>query len=227
VRGVGCSARRPDEYSESCSRAGLLRKDASIPVSIPVSVLLPSKGRWLGYACSSATVCNVELQLRALWDAGCADVWLDDATGVGDERPALDELRSVLRPGDVLVVWRLQCLARTLSDVLKSVRDFSAAGIGFCSVSEPFDTTTTSAVSITELFGVLVECEYALASERAQRGVMSARVRGTRMGRPAKIPGIDVDAAVALREQGSSMADIAAAFDVSRATLYRALKTHT
>jgi len=138
-------------------------------------------------------------------------------------RPALDDVLERLGPGDVLVVWRLDRLARSLRHLLQLIDELTSRGVGFRSLTESIDTTTATGRLVLHLFGALGEFERDLLRERTAAGLEAAAARGRRGGRPAAMTPAKLAAAHALLGQGHSVARAAAAISVSRATLYRAL----
>jgi len=178
----------------------------------------------LGYARVSTTAQDPALQLDALTAAGCYRVWADTASGALTARPALDDVLERLGPGDVLVVWRLDRLARSLRHLLQLIDDLTSRGVGFRSLTESIDTTTATGRLVLHLFGALGEFERDLLRERTTAGLEAAAARGRRGGRPAVMTPAKLAAAQALLADGQhSVAKTAAAVGVSRATLYRAL----
>lgn len=107
----------------------------------------------IGYARVSTTSQNLDLQLDALKKAGCEKIFEDTQSGARESRPGLDESLAFLRLGDVLVVWKLDRLGRTLRQLVNLVHDFESRGIGFKSLSESIDTTTSSGKLV---FGISV-----------------------------------------------------------------------
>jgi len=177
----------------------------------------------LGYARVSTTTQDPALQLDALTAAGCYRVWTDTASGALTARPALDDVLERLGPGDVLVVWRLDRLARSLRHLLQLIDDLTGRGVGFRSLTESIDTTTATGRLVLHLFGALGEFERDLLKERTAAGLEAAAARGRRGGRPTVMTPAKVTAARALLAEGRTAREAAAAVSVSRATLYRAL----
>src|ERR1019366_2524852 len=139
----------------------------------------------LGYARVSTTEQDASLQLDALKAAGCLKVFTDKASGSLDRRPQLDRLLDQLRPGDTIVVWRLDRLGRSLKHLIQIVENLADAGVGFKSLTEGMDTTTSGGKLIFSIFGALAEFERALIRERTMAGLAAARARGRVGGGPA------------------------------------------
>jgi DNA invertase Pin-like site-specific DNA recombinase len=142
-------------------------------------------GDLLGYARVSTIEQRAHLQTDALNSAGCIRVWTDKASGTLEQRPQLDRVLDHLRPGDTLVVWRLDRLGRNLRHLIATVTDLSAREVGFRSLTEGIDTTTPAGRLIFHVFGALAEFEAALIRERTTAGLAAARARGRTGGWPA------------------------------------------
>ena len=181
-------------------------------------------GDLLGYARVSTTEQKAHLQTDALKKAGCIRVWTDKASGSLDHRPKLEAVLDHLRPGDTLVVWRLDRLGRNLRHLIATVNDLAAAGVGFRSLTEGIDTTTPSGRLTFHLFGALAEFERELIRERTAAGLAAARARGRSGGRPRVMTPEKLAVARQMYDsRGHTLAAIAAVVGVSRSTLYRYL----
>ena len=180
----------------------------------------------IGYARVSTGEQTLDLQLDALKAAGCGTVYQETASGVKAERPVLAEVLGYLRPGDTLVVWRLDRLGRSLGHLIEVVAALAARGIGFKSLTEQIDTTTPGGKLIFHVFGALAEFERDLIRERTHAGLAAARARGRMGGRPKKLgDATQVALARTLYDGGQTdIATICRTLGVSRATLYRSLK---
>ncbi len=141
-------------------------------------------GHRLGYARVSTLDQHPDLQLDALTVAGCSRVFVDTASGALDARPELRNVLDHLRPGDTLVVWKLDRLGRSLRHLLDTVGALAGRGVGFTSLQEHLDTTTPGGKLVFHLFGALAEFERDLIRERTAAGLDAARARGRRGGRP-------------------------------------------
>ena len=179
----------------------------------------------IGYARVSTRDQNLSLQEEALTNFGCEKIFVETASGAQRDRPQLKEALSYLREGDVLVVWKLDRLARSLRQLIETVDDLSSRKIGFASVTEAIDTTTPGGKMIFHVFGALAEFERELIRERTATGLIAAKARGVRLGRPNSLSAKELGVARSLKQAGEmTAAQIADHLGVSRATLYRALK---
>jgi DNA invertase Pin-like site-specific DNA recombinase len=141
----------------------------------------------IGYARVSTTDQKAELQVDALTAAGCDRVFTDKASGSLASRLQLDRMLDQLRPGDVVVVWRLDRLGRSLKNLIAMVEDLAERGVGFRSLTESIDTTTANGKLFFSIMGALAEFERELIRERTLAGLEAARARGRVGGRPPKI----------------------------------------
>jgi DNA invertase Pin-like site-specific DNA recombinase len=182
----------------------------------------------IGYARVSTGEQTLELQLDALKTAGCGKVYQETASGAKAERPVLEEVLGYLRPGDTLVVWRLDRLGRSLKHLIEVVAALAERGIGFKSLTEQIDTTTPGGKLIFHVFGALAEFERDLIRERTHAGLAAARARGRLGGRPKKLADSkQLGLARTLYAGGQTdSATICQTLGISRATLYRYLKEH-
>ncbi len=177
----------------------------------------------IGYARVSTADQTVALQEDALRQAGCARLFTDTLSGSTVQRPGLTEALDHLRAGDVLVVWKLDRLGRSLPHLISVIQQLQAHGIGFRSLSEQMDTTTAGGQLIFHIFGALAEFERALIRERTQAGLAAARSRGRVGGRHPKLTRDQIEMARQLLATRSA-AEVAEALHVSRATVYRAIR---
>src|ERR1700712_5516244 len=138
----------------------------------------------IGYARVSTHEQNLDLQEDALKAAGCQKVYTDKTRGTKAERPGLEKALADVRPGESLVVWKLDRLGRSLKHLIGTVTDLSNRGVGFRSLQEAIDTTTSGGKLIFHVFGALAEFERDLIRERTQAGLQAARARGRVGGRP-------------------------------------------
>ena len=178
----------------------------------------------IGYARVSTQEQNLELQLDALSKAGCDRIFEDHASGAKMARPGLDQALSHLREGDVLVIWKLDRLGRTIRGLIELVGELRKHAIGFRSLTEGFDTSTPGGRLIFHIFAALAEMERDLIRERTQAGLAAARARGRNGGRKPKLSAKKlVHARDLLANRDISVAEVAATLGVDRSTLYRAL----
>lgn len=185
----------------------------------------------IGYARVSTQEQSIDLQKDALSKAGCEQIFTDTMSGAKAERPGLQEALSYMRPSDVLVVWKLDRLGRSLKNLIKVVTDLHSRGIGFRSLTESIDTTTSIGNFFFHVFGALAEFERDLIRERTQAGLAAARARGRKGGRP-RAKGLNDEKKLAMalalyNDKRNSVKDICRTFGVSRATLYRYLSHPT
>ena len=178
----------------------------------------------LGYARVSTADQTPELQLDELRAAGCARIWTDQATGTRADRPELAKVLDHMRAGDTVVVWRLDRLARSLSDLIALAKRLEEHGVQLRSLREQIDTGTPGGRLIFHVFGALAEFEADLIRERTNAGLAAARARGRRGGRKPVMTAAKTAAARQMHDAREHTVDeIAAALSVSRASVYRAL----
>lgn len=139
----------------------------------------------IGYARVSTDDQNLDLQRDALQQAGCEQIFTDTVSGTKAERKGLTDALSHLRSGDTLVVWRLDRLGRSLRHLIDTVTALQERGIGFKSLQEAIDTTTSGGKLVFHIFGALAEFEREINRERTQAGLTAARARGKNR-RPAE-----------------------------------------
>jgi DNA invertase Pin-like site-specific DNA recombinase len=178
----------------------------------------------IGYARVSTHDQTINLQRDALEKAGCTKIFTDTASGAQTERKGLDEALSYVRSGDTFVVWRLDRLGRSLPHLISTMTDLEERGIGFKSLTENIDTTTSGGKLIFHIFGTLAEFERNLIRERTAAGLTAARVRGRRGGRPKALTGKQLGIAQDLYEKRRSIAEICRTLKIAKATLYRHIK---
>lgn len=181
-----------------------------------------------GYARISTKEQSLDLQMDALKKAGCKEIFHEVVSGAKTERAELNRLLSTLRKGDVLVIWKLDRLGRSLKHLILLVHELIEKGIGLQSLNDPIDTTTSQGRLVFNIFACLAEFERDVIRERTQAGLKAARARGRTGGRPkglseqAKRTAI---AAEALYKEGNlSVAEICDNLSISKATLYKYLK---
>lgn len=179
----------------------------------------------IGYARVSKYEQNLSLQIDALEQAGCTKIFRDQASGSKMKRPGLDEALTYLRQGDILVVWRLDRLGRSLKHLIETVTLLEERGIGFQSLQESIDTTTSGGRLIFHIFAALAEFERNLIRERTQAGLEAARARGRKGGRPKSL---DVKKTALLYrlydEKQHSIREICTLVGISKSTLYAYLR---
>jgi len=177
---------------------------------------------FVGYARVSTIDQNLNLQTDALQAAGCERVFTDTVSGARVERPGLTAALNECRPGDTLVVWKLDRLGRSLPHLVETVHELSTRGVGFKSLQEQLDTTTSSGKLIFHLFASLAEFERDLIRERTNAGLTAARARGRNGGRPKGVDQKKQQAALALKQDTQrSVREICEIVGISRNTYYK------
>src|SRR5512132_4175640 len=141
----------------------------------------------IGYARVSTSDQTLDLQKDVLEKAGCSKIFTDTASGAKAERIGLDEALNYVRSGDTLVVWKLDRLGRSLPHLIETITGLNNRGIGFKSITEAIDTTTSGGKLIFHIFGALAEFERDIIRERTQAGLNAARSRGRKGGRPKSL----------------------------------------
>ena len=180
----------------------------------------------VGYARVSTQDQNLDLQKDALTRAGCEKIVEDRLSGSMITRPGLDKMFDILRPGDTLVFWRLDRLSRGLKHLIEIVTYIEKMGIGFKSLTEAIDTTTTGGKLVFHIFGALAEFERNVIQERTKAGLAAARARGRLGGRPKALDGKKQDALVSLyKEKKHTVSEICKILGISRGTFYTYLNT--
>lgn len=178
----------------------------------------------IGYARVSTHEQTLDLQRDALEKAECAKIFTDHISGTKARRPGLEEALSHLRSGDTLVVWRLDRLGRSLRHLIDTVTELQERGIGFKSLTESIDTTTSGGKLVFHIFGALAEFEREIIRERTQAGLLAARARGKTGGRRRALKPNQEQIARQLYEAKTPVREICQTLGISRATFYRYLK---
>ena len=175
----------------------------------------------IGYARVSTQDQNLSLQKDALKKAGCEKIIVDTASGKSETRAGLEKLREVTRKGDVIVVWRLDRLGRSLRHLVDVMTELEKAGIGFQSLQEEINTTTSGGKLVFHIFAALAEFERNLIKERTQAGLQAARARGRQGGRPKRLSPQQRALAVDLfRQKKHSIGEICSMLGITKPTLY-------
>jgi DNA invertase Pin-like site-specific DNA recombinase len=182
----------------------------------------------IGYARVSTREQNLIMQSSALEEDGCEKVYEEVISGAKAERPVLDNVLSQLRPGDVLVVWKLDRLGRSLKHLVSLVHWLMEHNIGLRSLNDPVDTTHSQGRLIFNIFASLAEFERDIIRERTKAGLSAARARGRTGGRPRGIPKANEATAYAAetlyREGKLSVNQIAKKLHICKSTLYKYLR---
>jgi DNA invertase Pin-like site-specific DNA recombinase len=180
----------------------------------------------IGYARISTQDQTLNLQKDALEKIGCSKIFTDTASGAKAERIGLEEALEYAREGDTLVVWRLDRLGRSLKHLIETITELNNRKIGFKSIQESIDTTTSGGKLVFHIFGALAEFERNLIRERTQAGLLAARARGRKGGRPKALTGKKTAMAQALyNDKNNTIDEICKTLNISRATLYRYIYT--
>jgi len=189
----------------------------------PAPEAAPVVGIRLGYARVSTDDQNLDLQRDALYAAGCAQIYEEVASGKDTKhRPELANVIRAARPGDTIVVWRLDRLGRSMSDLVHIVDNLHRNGIRFESLNERIDTTSAAGELIFHVFASLAQFERALTLERTHAGLQAARAQGRNGGRkPSLTPTQIRQAKAALKDPTVSVQGLAETLKVGRATIYR------
>jgi len=182
----------------------------------------------VGYARVSTKDQTLDLQLDALKKAGCSKVYSETVTGIKADRPVLAKAVDALRAGDVLVIWKLDRLGRSLKNLIDIVNELLQRKVGLQSLGDPIDTTTSHGKLTFNIFASLAEFERDLIRERTNAGLTAARARGRKGGRPKGLtPGAEQTACAAetlYREGELSSQQIADRLHISKSTLYAYLR---
>lgn len=179
----------------------------------------------IGYARVSTDDQNLNLRHDALKNIGCEKIFDDQITGSKIQRPGLNAALEFARPEDVIVVWRLDRLSRSLKDLIEMVALLDSKRIGLRSLQESIDTSSSSGKLIFHIFGALAEFERNLIRERTHAGLEAARARGRSGGRPKKLSKDKENLALKLYEDKKhSIAQICNLIGVSKPTLYKYIK---
>ncbi len=179
----------------------------------------------IGYARVSTDEQNLDLQCDALTAFGCTNIIHDyGISGAKSERVGLTQLMSTLKSGDVVVVWKLDRLGRSLAFLIKFIATLKDNDIGFCSITDGIDTTTSTGKLIFHIMGALAEFERDLISERTKAGMKAAKARGSKIGRPRKLNNEQINEAQSLiKKESMTFTELGAIFEVDRTTVSRAL----
>jgi len=182
----------------------------------------------IGYARVSTQDQNLTLQTMALRNEGCERIFEEKISGAKSDRPVFAEMLSQFRPGDVLVVWKLDRLGRSLKNLIDIVKELTDKNVGLKSLNDPIDTTSTQGRFVFNLFASLAEYERELIRERTNAGLAAARARGRlggrRKGLSEESESISYVVAALYKEQKLTVREIAKKLGISVVTLYKYLK---
>ena len=182
----------------------------------------------IGYARVSTQDQTLHLQMDALEKIGCSKIFTDTISGSATQRLGLDEALAYVREGDTLVVWKLDRLGRSLKHLIETITNLNTRDIGFKSITENIDTTTSGGKLIFHIFGALAEFERDIIRERTNAGLQAARARRRIGGRP-KVKTLDTPKKIALAQslyddKTNTIDEICKTLNISRATLFRHIK---
>lgn len=175
----------------------------------------------IGYARVSTPEQKLDLQIDALKAAGCERWFSDVASGSKDERPGLEQALEALKPGDTLVVWKLDRLGRSLQHLVKTVGDLGARGVDFRAVQEAIDTTTPGGRLVFHVFAALAEFEREIIQERTRAGLDAARARGRKGGRSRILSSEQIEIAAKLAAEHVPIDKICELLKISRRSYFR------
>jgi DNA invertase Pin-like site-specific DNA recombinase len=186
------------------------------------SKLPPVGPRLVGYARVSTEEQNLHMQVSALVNAGVhpENIHQEHVSAVAERRPKLRMALSDARHGDTFVVWKLDRLARDMSDLLRFMKHFEDHGVSFKSITEGIDTTTPAGKLLLHVIGALAQFERDLVVERTKAGVKAHRERGGKIGQPAKIVGAKYAKGERMFKAGKSVVEVAAALGTTPTTVY-------
>lgn len=174
----------------------------------------------VGYARVSTKDQNLQLQLDALDSVGCDEVFTDKTSAV-KQRKGLDEALRYLRAGDTLVVWKLDRLCRSLTDLIAISNTLEKSNITLLSLTENIDTSTPIGRMYYSLLGALAQMEREIIQERITAGIAASKRKGIKNGRPNAMDNIKIKSAKTLLDSGMSYPDVAKQLKISRSTLYK------
>jgi DNA invertase Pin-like site-specific DNA recombinase len=178
----------------------------------------------IGYARVSTLDQNLTLQSDALAAAGCGKVFEDRASGARADRPGLQKALDYVRDGDVLIVWKLDRLGRSLPHLIDTVSVLEKRGVGFRSVTEAIDTTTPGGRLVFHLFGALGQFERDLIRERTRAGLAAAEARGRKGGRKPVVTSEKLKRAREIISKGLTVREAAIRLKVGKTALYEAIR---
>lgn len=175
----------------------------------------------IGYARVSTADQHLRMQEDALKSAGCEEIYTDIVSGVKSQRPGLNKALSYLREGDTLVVWKLDRLGRSIQHLIQTVNALQTKKIGFKSLQESIDTSTSGGKLIFHFFSALAEFERDLIRERTEAGLKAARIRGKMGGRPPILDNRQINRMVEMYdEQKNTVNEICKIYNISRPSFY-------
>lgn len=179
----------------------------------------------VGYARVSTEDQHLHMQTDALKNAGCEEIFTDIASGAKSQRPGLEKVLSYVREGDILVVWKLDRLGRSIQHLIQTITVLQERKISFKCLQENIDTATSGGKLIFHIFSALAEFERDLIRERTNAGLKAARARGRMGGRPPMLDNRQINRMIEMYdEQKNTVAEICKIYDISRPSFYNYLK---
>ena len=177
-----------------------------------------------GYARVSTNQQDTKLQIDALQEAGCEKIYEEKLSGGRTDRPELNQCLKAMNPNDILVVWKLDRLGRSLQHLIEIVNKLEHESKGFQSLTEHIDTTSPTGKLIVHIFASLAEFEKSLIRQRVMAGLEASRKMGTKFGRPEALSKTDKEMAITMFNGGATKGSIAQHFGVARQTIYALLR---
>jgi len=183
----------------------------------------------IGYARVSTQEQNLDLQIDALKKAGCKKIYKEQVSGSAKaHRPELEKLLEHLRSGDIIVVWKLDRLGRSLKNLIDLVNVFNEKGVGLKSLNDPIDTTSAQGKLVFNIFASLAEFEREVIRERTMAGLAAARARGRKGGRPKGLSKEAQKTAMACetlyKEKNHTVKEMCEQLGISKRTFYSYLR---
>jgi DNA invertase Pin-like site-specific DNA recombinase len=180
----------------------------------------------VGYARVSTQDQNLDMQIKVLKEAGCKKIFAEKATGTRSDRPEYLALKEFVRSEeDTIVVYKLDRLGRSLRHLIQQMQDLKERNVGFRSIQEHIDTTTSGGKLFFHIFAAIAEFERDIIVERTKTGLEAARARGRQGGRPRKLSTSQIDILKKLyADKNNNIADICDSFKISKPTLYRLVR---
>jgi len=180
-----------------------------------------TKGMIVGYARVSTQEQNLQMQLDELEKYGCRKIFEEKMSGKKKERPALDEMLNMLREGDRVVVYKLDRISRSTKHLIELAEHFEERGVEFVSIHDNIDTSTPTGRFFFRMMASIAELERDITSERTKSGLVAARARGRKGGRPQTDPKKIKTALKMYDSKQHSIVEITKAVGISAPTLYR------
>ena len=181
----------------------------------------------VGYARVSSSGQSLAVQLDKLSEAGCTEVFQEKRSGLTAQRPALKECLRFVRKGDVLVITRLDRLARSTLDLHKIVQELDERGVGFKVLDQPIDTTTKEGRLMFSIIASIAQFETELRKERQMEGIEKAKENGVKFGRQAVLSDDQVAEMRSKRDSGILIKNLMSEYGLSKASVYRLLQGHS